>query len=91
MTALRVNAAHDVLDGPVLAGSVHRLKDEQQRLLVLSVQNILQFAHLCYILFKVFHRLFFIGIIAGEVGQMVCQINFRAFGNTEFFGFHFSQ
>src|SRR5204862_8177943 len=30
MTALRINSAHHVLDGAVLAGRIHRLEDYQQ-------------------------------------------------------------
>ena len=39
---LRIDARHDVLDRPVLAGGVHRLEDEQQRPAILRIQPILQ-------------------------------------------------
>jgi hypothetical protein len=29
LAALRIDAGHDVPDGPVLAGSVHRLKNQE--------------------------------------------------------------
>ena len=29
LTALRINARHDVFDGPIFAGSIHGLKYEQ--------------------------------------------------------------
>ncbi len=41
LAALRIDAAHDVLDGAVLAGRVHRLKDEQDRMGVRRVEFIL--------------------------------------------------
>ena len=39
LAALRVDAGHDVLDGAVLAGGVHRLKNQQQRVAVWSVEQ----------------------------------------------------
>ena len=41
--ALRVHAAHDVLDRPVLAGRVHGLQYDQQRVAVLGRQACLVF------------------------------------------------
>src|SRR5262249_18441052 len=43
LAALRIDARHDVLDGAVLAGRIHRLKDEQQRPAVLGVEHVLLF------------------------------------------------
>ncbi len=43
LAALRIDARHDVLDGAVLAGRVHRLKHEQQRPAVLGVEHVLLF------------------------------------------------
>ena len=34
LAALRIYAGHDVLDGAVLAGGVHRLENQQQRMAV---------------------------------------------------------
>jgi len=42
LATLRVDAGHDVLDGTVLAGGVHGLKDEQHRPGVLRIENVLQ-------------------------------------------------
>jgi len=42
LASLRVDARHHVLDRAVLAGGVHRLKDEQQRPAVLRVETVLQ-------------------------------------------------
>src|SRR5262249_53334220 len=36
-----VHAGHDVLDRPVLAGGVHRLEDDQQRIAVVGVEQVL--------------------------------------------------
>ena len=41
LAALRVDPGHDVLDGAVLARSVHRLEDEQQSPLVLRIEFVL--------------------------------------------------
>jgi hypothetical protein len=44
MAALRVDAGHDVLDHAVLAGRVHGLEDDQQRVAVVGVEPRLQVA-----------------------------------------------
>jgi hypothetical protein len=41
LAALRVDPRHHVLDGAVLAGGIHRLKDQQQRVAVVRVQHVL--------------------------------------------------
>ena len=41
LAALRVHAGHDVLDRPVLAGRVHRLEDDQHRVAVVGVEQVL--------------------------------------------------
>ena len=43
LASLRIDARHDVLDGAVLAGRIHRLKHEQQRPAVLGVEHVLLF------------------------------------------------
>ena len=42
LAPLGVDPGHDVLDGAVLAGGVHRLEDQQHRPLVLGVEFVLQ-------------------------------------------------
>ena len=42
LTALRIDPGHDVPDGAVLAGGVHRLKNQQQRIAVGRVVKALQ-------------------------------------------------
>ena len=44
LAALRIDAGHDVLDGAVFAGGVHGLKNQQQRIAVVGVQQVLQIA-----------------------------------------------
>ena len=46
LAALRIDAGHDVPDGAVLAGGVHRLKNQQQRIAVGRVVKALQRAQL---------------------------------------------
>jgi hypothetical protein len=41
LTALRVDPRHHMLDDAVLAGGVHCLKDQQQRVAVVRVQHVL--------------------------------------------------
>src|ERR1700730_910987 len=42
LTALRIDARHDVLDCAVLTGCIHRLKNEQKRPAALGVENLLR-------------------------------------------------
>ena len=46
LAALRIDPGHDVPDGAVLAGRVHRLKDQQHRIAVGRVVQALQLAQL---------------------------------------------
>ena len=43
LAALRINARHDVLDGAVLPGRIHRLENEQDRPFILGIELVLQF------------------------------------------------
>ena len=45
LAALRIDAGHDVLDRAVLARGVHRLKNQQQRITIVRVEQILVLAH----------------------------------------------
>ena len=49
LAALRIDPRHHVPDGAVLAGSVHRLKDQQQRIAVGRVVKTLQRAQLLHL------------------------------------------
>jgi folylpolyglutamate synthase/dihydropteroate synthase len=44
LAALWIDTEHDVSDGAVLAGSVHGLKNDQQRIAVVGVMEALQVA-----------------------------------------------
>ena len=46
LTALRVDAGHHVLDHAVLAGGIHRLKNQQQRVAVVRVEQVLAIGQL---------------------------------------------
>jgi hypothetical protein len=43
LAALGIDAGHDVLDGAILAGGVHGLKNQQDGPFVLGVEHVLQF------------------------------------------------
>ncbi len=42
LAPLRIDAGHDVPNGSIFAGGVHALKDQQQRVAVGSVVQVLQ-------------------------------------------------
>ena len=46
VTALRVQAAHDVLDRAVLSSGVHRLQNNQESIVVLGVEAVLHVGQL---------------------------------------------
>ena len=54
LAALRIDAGHDVPDGAVLAGGVHRLKNQQHRIAVGRVVKALQRAQLLNLFFEEF-------------------------------------
>jgi hypothetical protein len=58
LAALRIDPGHDVPDGAVLAGSVHPLKNQQQRIAIGRVVKVLQRAQLLNVLFQEFLILF---------------------------------
>jgi hypothetical protein len=54
LAALRIDPGHDVPDGAVLAGSVHPLKNQQQRIAVGRVVKLLQRAQFLNVFFQEF-------------------------------------
>ena len=54
LAALRIDPGHDVPDGAVLAGGIHPLKNQQQRIAVGRVVKLLQRAQLLDVLFQEF-------------------------------------
>ena len=52
LAALRIDAGHDVPDGAVLSGRIHRLKDQQHRVAVGRVVKLLQRAQLLDLLLQ---------------------------------------
>ena len=59
LAALRIDPGHDVPDGAVLAGSVHALKNQQQRMAVGRVVKALQRTQLIHVCFKDLWYFFF--------------------------------
>jgi len=52
LAALRIDAGHNVPDGPVLAGRVHCLEDQQDRVAIRRVMQTSQFAQLLNVLLQ---------------------------------------
>ena len=50
VAALRIDAGEDVADGAVLAGGVHALQDDEQRLGLAGVEDLLQIGELLAVL-----------------------------------------
>jgi hypothetical protein len=50
LAALRIHPGHDVLDGAVLAGRVHRLQDDQHRINIIGVEELLCLSQLLEVL-----------------------------------------
>src|SRR5258708_40199912 len=46
LAALRIDAGHDVLDGPILSARIHPLQDQQQRMPVVRIEEELRRAEL---------------------------------------------
>ena len=91
LAALRIHAGHDVLDGAVLAGGVHRLKNQQHRPGVVGVNEFLDFGELLPVLLQDLQRalLDFVAAAellrlfrAGPVGGEFLQVNLGARGDV---------
>ena len=59
LATLRVDAGHDVLDHAVLARGVHGLEDQQHRVLVVGIEQVLPLAQLLYVVRQQRHVLRF--------------------------------
>ena len=82
VATLRVDARHDVFDGTVLAGGIHRLEDHQHGPLVLGVKLVLQFAQPGDALLQPFLRVL-LGLQLPCVGRIdVCQPEFPVLGDA---------
>src|SRR6185312_15981954 len=64
LASLRVDAAHDVLDGAILAGRVHRLKHDQHGKAVVRVESRLRLRQLRQAPFKDFLGAFLERVLA---------------------------
>src|SRR5262249_39736947 len=81
LTALWIYARHHMFDRPVLAGCIHRLKDEQQRPAVLRVKHFLLLSEPNGAALKQFGRFSFFQLqSAGVAGIEVFQPKILAFG-----------
>jgi len=81
LAALRVEAAHDVLDGAVLAGGVHGLDDDEQGVGVLGVEFVLEFGEGGNAGSKEFGGAVLVNALRGPVGREVfCEGDFLAAG-----------
>jgi hypothetical protein len=67
--ALRVDVVHDVLDHGVLAGSVHRLQDDEQRVAVARPQQLLRLGELGAPLPPRVDRAL-LALVVGQVGEL---------------------
>ena len=88
LAPLRVDPGHDVLDGAVLAGGIHRLEDEQQRPLALGVKLVLKFRQRLDALGQRFFGFgFALVFVPDRVGGIeILQVKFFAVINPEGFG-----
>ena len=59
LAALGIDAGHDMFNGAILARGIHGLKNQQQRVTVGSIEDILQIAHLFDTLAQKFFEKFF--------------------------------
>lgn len=67
VATLWVDPGHDMLDGPVLAGSVHGLENDEQGILVLRIKNFLEFGNTLYIACKFFQSTGLVVKAASEI------------------------
>ena len=89
LAALRIDAAHDVLDDAVLAGGVHRLQHDQHRPAVFGVKPLLQFGEPLDALGQHGLGIFFVdgqpaalgGIVLGQA-EFVRLVDAEAFGDV---------
>src|SRR5579872_3925055 len=77
LAALRIDAVENALDGTVLAGGVHALKDQEQRPLVLRIEPLLQIVEALFVGLKNFLARLLVEAapLAGPVGfEMKCAL-----------------
>ena len=92
LARLRVQAGHHVFDRAVLAARIHGLKNEQQGIAGVGIQQVLPVTHF----FDVCGEqgvIFLFGLVkSGNAGGPLLKVDAGAFANTEWFGvnFHFS-
>ena len=86
LAALRIDAGHDVLDRAVLARRVHRLKNQQQRIAVVRVEQILPLAQVLDVRGEQFLVMLVRFVKRLDLGWQLFEPNLPAFADAEFFG-----
>jgi hypothetical protein len=89
LAALRIDAGHDVLDRAVLACGVHRLKNQQQRMAVVGVEQTLPRAQFPDVRFED-HFVILLRFVEGLYpGRPLFESDRFALAYAELFGFDF--
>ncbi len=86
LAALRIDAGHDVLDGAVLSGGVHGLKNQQQCIAVVGVEETLQLAEFLNLVVETLLVLFLRGVQCLHPGWPLIEIDLCPFPYLEIFG-----
>src|SRR5260370_1479471 len=84
LAPLRINAGHHMLDRAIFSRGVHRLKDEQDRPLILRIKHVLQFCKYFNTSFQQFFCpwLVFGGDFTGIVWINILEPKLLAIGNA---------
>jgi len=82
LAALRVHAGHHVLDGAILAGGIHGLKNQQQRPFILRIEPPLQLGERFETVFQQIVRVFLRFQFPGIVRLKILQAKFAAIANA---------
>src|SRR5579872_6667319 len=90
LATLGIDPGHNVLDGAIFAGRVHRLKDKQQRPFILGVKQSLQFAQASGAFFEPLLRVVLGFDLPGISRIDIRQAKFLAVVNSILFGQRFS-
>ncbi len=86
LAPLGIDTGHDVPDGAVLAGRVHRLKNKQQRIAVVRVVESLQFAEFLNVFVESLLVLFLRCVERLHPGWPLVEIDRCAFRHLEIVG-----
>jgi hypothetical protein len=73
LTSLRIQSGHDVFDGAVLAGRIHGLKNNEQRMASIRIKQSLARVHLFHMFFQHFFIVSFRLIKRSDLGRPLSQ------------------